>query len=122
MKTFGPYTPLRWAGNTAFISGQIGVDPESKTAPNDVREQTHMALRNMRQVLADSQLTLNQIVKTTIYVTDMGDFAAVNEVYQTYFDEPRPARSTVAVKELPRVAGNQPILVEIDALAYRETS
>lgn len=115
---FGPYTPARQAGDYYFVSGQVGVDPDTKQAPIDIAGQTHQALKNMQAVLADIKLGLDDVVKTTIYVTDMADFKTVNEVYVGYFAEPRPARSTVAVKELPRVAGDTPIRIELEAVAF----
>jgi 2-iminobutanoate/2-iminopropanoate deaminase len=115
--TFGPYTPVRQAGDFYFVSGQVGVDPDTKTAPQDIAEQTHQALQNLKAMIEGAGLTLDHIVKTTIYLVDMADFPVVNEVYVGYFKEPRPARSTVAVKELPRVAGDTPIKIEIEAVA-----
>jgi 2-iminobutanoate/2-iminopropanoate deaminase len=121
-QTFGPYTPIRRAGATYFVSGQVGVNPKDKTAPPDVAGQTERALLNLEAVLATEGLTLNDVVKTTIFVTDMGAFAEVNAVYEQRFDTPRPARSTVGVKELPRVGGGTDLLVEIEAVAYKEPS
>ena len=115
--TFGPYTPVRQAGDFYFVSGQVGVDPATKTASEDVAEQTHQALKNLKSMIEGAGLTLDHIVKTTIYLVDMGDFPVVNEVYMDYFNEPRPARSTVGVRELPRVAGETPIKIEIEAVA-----
>ncbi len=119
-KTFGPYSPLRQAGDLFFTAGQVGVDTASGNAEPDISRQTTQALANLAGVLQTVGLNLNDVVKTTIYVTNMGDFAAVNEVYVTHFAEPRPARSTVAVAELPRVAKNGvPLRVEIEAVAMR---
>ena len=120
VKAFGPYTPVRRAGDMYFVSGQVGVDMATKSAPKGVAEQTAKALDNMREVLAGVGLGLKDVVKTTIFVADMGDFATVNDVYMQYFSEPRPARSTVAAKELPRVATNCPVLVEIEAIAIKQ--
>ena len=118
-QTFGPYSPIRQADDVYFVSGQVGVDPATKQAAESVAEQTKQVLENMRSLLEAKGLSMQDVVKTTIFVTDMGDFAAVNEVYVTYFAEPRPARATVAVAELPRVAGDVPIKVEIEAIATR---
>jgi len=118
--TFGPYSPIRQAGEMFFISGQVGVDMATKLAQEDVRAQTAKVLDNMAAVLAAEGLSLKDVVKTTIFVTDMSDFAAVNEVYMQRFPEPRPARSTVAVKELPRIATNCPVVVEMEAIAVRQ--
>jgi 2-iminobutanoate/2-iminopropanoate deaminase len=117
---YGPYTPVRQVGNLYFVSGHVGINPETKTAAKDVSKQTHQVLKNMQNSLAVVGLKLNHVIKTTVYLTDMADFSAMNKVYETYFDAPRPARSTVAVKELPRVAGDARILVEIEAVASWE--
>jgi 2-iminobutanoate/2-iminopropanoate deaminase len=122
MQTFGPYSPVRRAGQTYYISGQIGADIVTKTVPTDIEGQTHLALQNMRTVLASAGLDMDDIVKTTIFLANMADFAAMNAVYETYFEVPRPARSTVAVKSLPQVAGDTTLLVEIEAVAYKEAA
>jgi 2-iminobutanoate/2-iminopropanoate deaminase len=122
MQTFGPYSPVRRAGQTYYISGQIGADIVTKTVPTDIEAQTHLALQNMRTVLASAGLDMDDIVKTTIFLANMADFAAMNAVYETYFEVPRPARSTVAVKSLPQVAGDTTLLVEIEAVAYKEAA
>jgi 2-iminobutanoate/2-iminopropanoate deaminase len=117
--TFGPYSPVRQAGDFYFVSGQVGVDMATRSASLAVGDQTRQALTNLQEALKGVNLSLNNVVKTTIFVTDMADFAEVNEVYVGFFAEPRPARSTVAVKELPRVAGSTPIKVEIEAIAIK---
>ncbi len=117
--SFGPYTPIRQAGDLYFVSGQIGVDPSTKTAAPDVAAQTSAALLNLSAVLATHKLHLDDVVKTTVFITNMDHFAAMNETYQQFFQGPRPARSCVAVAELPRVA-NVPQLVEIEAVAMRD--
>lgn len=119
LHTFGPYSPIVKAGDLYFISGQVGVDPNTKEAAPSVATQTSQAMMNMKDLLDRYSLDLDNVVKTTIYVADMGDFKTVNEIYQGFFAEPRPARATVAVKELPRVA-NTPILVEIEAIASKK--
>lgn len=119
-QTFGPYTPVRKAGGTYYVSGQIGVRPD-KTAAADVTGQTQQVLENMKHCLEDTGLTMGDVAKVTIYLTDMADFAAVNEVYQTYFEPPRPARACVQVAGLPNVA-DIPLLVEMDAVAYKEVT
>ena len=115
----GPYSPLREANNFYFVSGQVGVDPKTAAAPHDIAAQTHQVLQNMRTVLESHGLGLRDVIKTIIFVTDIDDFAAVNEVYAGYFSAPRPARSLVGVRELPKVGGNIPIKIEIEAIAYR---
>lgn len=119
-KTFGPYSPIRQAGDMYFISGQVGVDPESNTAQREVREQTHQCLKNLTAVLAQKELSINDVIKTVVFLRNMDDFATVNEVYISYFDEPRPARSCIEVSGLPRVAGDTELLVEIEAVACRK--
>jgi len=120
--TYGPYTPVRQAGNTMFVSGQVGIHPETKVAPDDIACQTERALLNLEAVLRKAGAELRDIVKTTVYLTDMDNFEAMNKVYEQRFEAPRPARSTVGVHELPRLAGDTPILVEIEAVAYKEHS
>lgn len=119
-QVYGPYSPLRSAGPYHYISGQVGVNPENGSAAADAPGQADQALRNMAAVLSRADLTMNDVVKTTVYLTDMADFAAVNAVYEQHFTAPRPARAAVAVRELPRVGGNRPLVVEIDAIAYKE--
>lgn len=117
--TYGPYSPIRSAGTTFYTSGQIGVHPETAKAPADIAGQTERALLNLEAVLAAEGLNLNDVIKTTVYLTNMGDFAAMNAVYQQRFDAPRPARTTVGVRELPRVGGDVALLVEIEAVAQK---
>jgi 2-iminobutanoate/2-iminopropanoate deaminase len=116
--TFGPYSPTRSAGNLMFISGQVGVDSQSKIVPEDIAGQTEVALKNLEHILTHKGIRLDNIIKTTIFLVNMSDFDVVNAIYERYFDAPRPARSTVGVRELPRVAGNIPLLIEIEAIAY----
>lgn len=118
---YGPYSPVFKAGDTYFVSGQLGVDGKTKTAPKTIEEQTHLLFANLKQLLADNNLGLDNIVKTTIYLTDIDDFAKVNDIYMTYFNEPRPARACVQVAQLPKVTINGvPVLIEMDAVAYKE--
>lgn len=121
-QTFGPYSTIRQVGDVFFVSGQVPVDPETKSAPSGIQAQTSLALTNLETVLAEAGLDMQSVVKTTIYLADMDDFAPMNEVYVGYFKAPRPARSCVAVKELPRVGGDNAILVEIEAIAVKETN
>lgn len=120
-KAYGPYTPIRKVGELYFVSGQVGVDQATGRSANDVKTQTKQALENMQKVLETENLELNHVVKTTLYIVEMSDFEAINNIYQTFFDAPRPARSTIAVKELPRV-GTSPLKIEIEAIAYRRGS
>lgn len=120
--SYGPYTPVQQAGNFYFVSGQIGVNPETKTAPADIAGQVEQTLTNMASVLASAGLQLEDVVKTTVFLTDIGYFSAMNEVYEKHFAAPRPARSAIAVRELPRVAGDTQLLVEIEAVAYKDAA
>ncbi len=117
---FGPYSPVKQAGNLYFVSGQVGVHPVTKTAPSDIRAQTRQVLDNLAAVLKTANLDLSHVVKTTLFLNNIDDFAAVNEIYVTYFPEPRPARSCVAIASLPRVAGDTELLIEIEAIAHKE--
>lgn len=116
-----PYSSVYPAGNTYYISGHTGVDIPTKTASSDITEQTQKAFANLAETLKKYGLSFDNIVKTTVFLTDMGDFSAVNNVYTTYFRDPKPARTTVAVRELPRVA-NIPLRVEIEAIAVTPNS
>ncbi len=119
--TFGPYTPVRTTGDGwFFISGQVGVLAETKTAQEDVRNQTIQALSNLRTLLLANELDFKHIAKTTVFLTEMSDFEIVNEIYEQYFPEPRPARSCIAVKELPRLVPGVHLKVEIEAVAFRQ--
>ncbi|MDB5181810.1 MAG: hypothetical protein JWP13_573 [Candidatus Saccharibacteria bacterium] len=117
--TFGPYSPVRKAGNYYFVSGQVGVSHEKIIAP-DVVTQTQQVLHNLSNQLEKVGLEMKDVVKTTVFLRHMNDFKAVNDVYITYFAEPRPARSCVEVSALPSVANNE-LLVEIEAVAYKES-
>ena len=108
----GPYSQAIRAGNFVFTAGQVGIDPASKQLAEGVGAQATQALANLAAVLGAAGTGLDRIVKTTIFLADMADFATVNEVYARHLREPFPARSTVAVRELPKGA-----LVEIEAIA-----
>jgi len=118
-KTFGPYSPILKAGGFYFISGQVGVNPETGRCEEDIELQAVQTMENIKNLLSSEDLCLDDIVKTTLYLTDINDFSIVNEIYNTYFDNNRPARSTVGVAELPRVGGTASIKVEIDAIARK---
>ena len=119
MTTYGPYTPVREAGNLLFVSGQIGVDPNTGQATPDIESQTRQALANLAVALKDAGASLDDVVKTTVFLADMDDFTAMNAVYEQAFAAPRPARSTIGVGELPRVGGTSKLLVEIEAVAQK---
>lgn len=109
----GPYSQAIRVGDWLFLSGQIPLVPETgELAPGDIEAQTRRVLENLRAVLEAEQASLASLVKTTIYLTDMADFAVVNRVYAEYLSPPFPARATVEVKALPRGAR-----VEIEGIA-----
>lgn len=111
----GPYVHARKAGNIYFISGQLGLDPESGNLPEGIEAQTHQSLQNLGEILKEAGLTYEDVVKTTVFLDDMGDFAKVNEIYGEYFTGITPARSCVEVGEIPKKA-----LVEVEAIAVKE--
>ncbi|HEU4533712.1 MAG TPA: Rid family detoxifying hydrolase [Polyangiaceae bacterium] len=113
-RAIGPYSPAVRAGDFVFVSGQIALDPATgQMVPGDVRAQAARALDNLGALLEAAGVTWSDVVRTTIYLVDMADFAAVNEVYAAYVGDPAPARATVEVRGLPRAAR-----VEVDAVAY----
>ena len=118
-QTFGPYTPIIKAGDLFFVSGQVGVDPDTKKAGKTIEEQTSQALANLEAVLASANLDMQDVVKTTVYLTNMDDYDAMNNVYVGHFKTPRPARAAVGIQELPRVGGDVPLRVEIEAVAMK---
>ena len=111
-KPVGPYSQVVQAGQFLFLAGQIPLTPEGKMTEGDVSAQAHQVLSNLKAVLENAGLSMNHIVKTTIFLKDLSDFDAVNKVYAQYFNEPYPARSTVEVGKLPKGA-----MMEIDAIA-----
>ena len=114
----GPYSQAIKAGKELFCSGQIALDPKSMNViEGDVAAQTDQVCRNLGAVLQAGGYTYDDVVKTTIFLIDMNDFQAVNEVYAKYFGNAKPARSTVAVAGLPRG-----VRVEIDAIARKVSS
>lgn len=111
----GPYSQAIEVGNMLFASGQLGLDPETGDfAPGGVKAQTEQSFRNIQAILAEAGYTMENVVKTTVYLADMADFAAVNEVYAAQFSGDYPARSAVAVKTLPKNG-----LVEIEVIAVK---
>lgn len=111
----GPYCQAITLNGMVYCSGQIALDPATgQLVEGDVRAQTRRALQNLSAVLEAAGSSLAGVVKTTVFLTDMGNFTAMNEVYATFFDDTPPARSTVAVAELPKGAQ-----VEIEAIAER---
>ena len=109
----GPYSQAVKVGNMIFCSGQIQIDPKTgEFVSDDVAEQTEQVLRNLNVVLEAAGSSLNNVVKTTVFLADMNDFVAMNEVYARFFSENKPARATVQAARLPKDAR-----VEIDCIA-----
>ncbi len=111
-QAIGPYSQAVIHGGLVYTSGQIALTPEGDMLGNDLEAQTHQVLKNLTEVLKEANSSLDAVIKTTIFLADMDSFAAVNEIYASYFGNHKPARATVAVKTLPKNA-----LVEIDAIA-----
>lgn len=111
----GPYSQAIEVNGFVFASGQIPIDPKTgQFVPGGIKEQTKQALTNARNILKAAGTDLNHVVKTTVYLDNIDDFTAMNEVYAGFFTEPFPARSAVAVKKLPKGA-----LVEVEVLAAK---
>ena len=110
----GPYSQAIRAGDFVYLSGQIPLDPGTgQLVTGGIGEQTHQVLKNLGAVLEAAGTSYAGVVKTTVYLADMGEFTAMNEIYGTYFSSPAPARATVQAARLPR-----DVRVEIDAVAY----
>lgn len=111
----GPYSQAIEVNGFVFASGQIPINPETGAMVEaDIKAQTRQALTNANEVMKAAGIDLIHVVKTTVFLSDMANFAAMNEVYSTFFKEPFPARSAVAVKELPKGA-----LVEVECIAVK---
>ncbi|MEY9096845.1 RidA family protein [Paenibacillus sp. RC84] len=108
----GPYSQAVQVGNLVFTSGQIPLNAEGQLIEGGVMEQTHQVFRNLQAVLKEAGATLQNVVKATVFIKDMNQFGAINEVYASYFGEHKPARSTVEVARLPK-----DVLVEIELIA-----
>lgn len=109
----GPYSQAIQAGHLVYTSGQIPIDPATGVfVEGGIKEQTRQSLLNVKAILEEAGLTMGNVVKTTVFMADMNDFAEMNAVYAEFFSEPYPARSAVAVKTLPKGA-----LVEIEVVA-----
>ena len=112
----GPYSQAIQVGNLIYTSGQIPIDPATgQLVEGGIKEQTRQSLNNIQAILQEAGLTMASVVKTTVFMADMADFAEMNSVYAEFFTEPYPARSAVAVKTLPKNA-----LVEIEVVAEKE--
>lgn len=110
----GPYSQAIDLGNMVFISGQIPVNPVTGEIPEGIAAQTAQSISNIKAILSEAGLTISDVVKTTVFLADMSLFVPMNEVYAKEFTSPFPARSAVAVKELPKQ-----VLVEIETIAVR---
>ena len=111
----GPYSQAVQGGNMLFASGQLGIDPATGNfVEGAVKEQTAQAFKNVKAILTEAGLDISDVVKTTVFLADMGDFGAMNEVYASQFEGAFPARSAVAVKTLPKNG-----LVEIEVIAVK---
>lgn len=110
----GSYSQGIEVGNLVITSGQLPINPATGEMPSDIEAQAHQSLQNVKAILEAAGTGLDKVVKTTVFLADMNDFAAMNGVYAQYFNEPYPARSAVAVKTLPKNA-----LVEIEVMAEK---
>ena len=112
----GPYSQGVMVNNFLFISGQLPMDPETmEMVTGDIQQQTKQSLENIKSILEEAGLNFNNVIKTTVFIKDMDDFAKINEIYGNYFNENKPARACVEVARLPKDAG-----VEIEAIAAVE--
>lgn len=110
----GPYSQAVTLGNLIFTSGQIPLNESGQLVEGGIEEQTHQVFRNLTAVLEQAGATLSNVVKATVFIKDMNQFAAVNQIYASYFGDHKPARSTVEVARLPR-----DVLVEIELIAAK---
>lgn len=110
----GPYSQAIEANGMVFLSGQLPINPQTGEMPEGIEAQTRQSLTNARAILAEAGLTMSDVVKTTVLLADIADFAAMNAVYSEFFSEPFPARSAFAVRDVPKGA-----LVEIECIAMK---
>lgn len=114
-KAIGPYSQGVQAGNILYVSGQLPIDPGTGAFPSDdIKDQTKMSLENVKAVLEASGMSLSDVVKTTVLLSDINDFSAMNEIYGHYFTEPYPARAAFEAANLPKQAK-----VEIEVIAIK---
>ncbi|HCM89751.1 MULTISPECIES: RidA family protein [Vagococcus] len=114
-QAIGPYSQgVKASGDMLFVSGQLPINAVNGEMPNDVLEQTKQSLTNLKAIVEESGASMENIVKTTIFLADMNDFTVVNEVYGSFFEEPFPSRSTIEVARLPKDAK-----VEIEAIVVK---
>ena len=110
----GPYSQGIAAGSTVYVSGQLPIDPATGAMPEGIQAQTAQALKNITNILAEQGMTLDNVVKTTVFLADLADFVPMNEVYGQFFSQPYPARSAVQVAKLPKDAP-----LEIECIAVK---
>lgn len=114
-KAIGPYSQAIEANGLIITSGQLPIDPATgQFAPGGIKEQTRQSLLNAQAILKEAGIDISHVMKTTVFLADMEDFAAMNEVYAEFFSEPYPARSAISVKRLPKDA-----LVEVECIAVK---
>lgn len=114
-QAIGPYSQAIDAGDLVFVSGQIPLDPETMAVvEGDITAQTKQVMNNLDAILKEAGLSFKNVVKFTIYITNMDDFGAINEAYAAYLEQPYPARATVEVSQLPKGVG-----VEMDVIAKK---
>ncbi|MFD2762458.1 RidA family protein [Lentibacillus juripiscarius] len=111
----GPYSQAIQAGDFVYISGQIGLNPETGELEDGIENQTRQVLKNLQAILTEAGADFSKVVKFTIYVASMDDFATVNEIYGSYLSQPYPARATVEVSQLPKGAR-----IEMDAIVHKD--
>lgn len=113
-KAIGPYSQGIQAGNLLFISGQLPVDPTNGAISNDIKAQTQQSLENIKAIILAAGFSMDDIVKTTVYVKDLNQFNDINQVYASFFTQNPPARACIEIARLPKDAG-----VEIEAIVYK---
>lgn len=113
-KAIGPYSPAVLVSDTLYISGQLGVNATTGELGKDIEEQTRLSLNNLKEILLEAGMSMDNVVKTTVFLSDINNFAAMNNIYNEYFTEPYPARAAFEVAALPKGG-----LVEIEAIAVK---
>ena len=113
-KAIGPYSQAVEANGFIFISGQLPVNPLDASTPQTIKEQTEMVIKNIEAILLSEGLTLKNVVKTTVFMTDLAKFSEMNEVYSKFFSSEPPARAAVEVRNLPKG-----VMIEIECIAVR---
>lgn len=113
-QAIGPYSQGISFDNLIFTSGQIPINPATNNIPEGIKEQTRQVLENIKGVLEETGSSLENVIKTTVFIKDMNDFTDMNQVYESFFTAPYPARTTVEVARLPK-----DVLVEIEVIAYK---